>query len=275
MSITFAGLKLNRPLIMGIVNVTPDSFSDGGDVFGAEAAIARGFEQITQGADIIDVGGESTRPGAAAVSSEDECNRIEPVVSALAKSGAVVSIDTRHASVMEAAISAGAKIVNDVTALEGDPRSLDVVVKNNVSLAIMHMQGEPQTMQENPVYDDVVVEVRNYLLERLKVCEDAGLSVSQIAIDPGIGFGKTVDHNLSLLNHLDEFTTLGSPLLLGVSRKRFIGSLNNNEPPKERFPGSMAAALAGINRGVNIVRVHDVVETKQALNVWQAIEKAK
>ncbi len=275
MSITFAGLKLNRPLIMGIVNVTPDSFSDGGDVFGAEAAIARGFEQITQGADIIDVGGESTRPGAATVSSEDECNRIEPVVSALAKSGAVVSIDTRHASVMEAAISAGAKIVNDVTALEGDPRSLDVVVKNNVSLAIMHMQGEPQTMQENPVYDDVVVEVRNYLLERLKVCEDAGLSVSQIAIDPGIGFGKTVDHNLSLLNHLDEFTTLGSPLLLGVSRKRFIGSLNNNEPPKERFPGSMAAALAGINRGVNIVRVHDVVETKQALNVWQAIEKAK
>ena len=274
MSATFAGLTLDRPLIMGIVNVTPDSFSDGGDAFGHDAAIARARELINQGADIIDIGGESTRPGADVISDSEEISRVENVVKTLCDEGAVVSIDPRHASVMEAAIGAGAKIVNDVTALEDDPRSLEVVANAGVSLALMHMQGEPQTMQENPHYDDVVVEVRAYLADRLAVCEAAGLNRSEIAIDPGIGFGKTIDHNLSLLNHLDEFATLGCPVLLGVSRKSFIAKLSAGEEPKDRFPGSIASALAGVMRGAQIIRVHDVRETKQAISIWQAIEGA-
>jgi dihydropteroate synthase len=259
---------------MGIVNVTPDSFSDGGEAFARDDAIQQGMDMIAQGAEIIDVGGESTRPGADAISEAEERSRIEPVIKALSDAGAVVSIDTRHASIMETAIKAGAKIVNDVTALEGDPRSLSVVAEAGVSLALMHMQGEPQTMQNNPHYEDVVLEVRNYLLKRIALCEEAGLRRQEIAIDPGIGFGKTVDHNLQLMNHLDEFTGLGSPVLLGVSRKSFISKLNNDEPPKERVAGSLSAALAGVARGAKIIRVHDVAETKQALTIWQSIETA-
>ncbi|MBT4889827.1 MAG: dihydropteroate synthase [Rhodospirillales bacterium] len=274
MSVTFAGLSLQSPLIMGIVNVTPDSFSDGGEAFARDDAIQQGMDMIAQGAEIIDVGGESTRPGADAISEAEERSRIEPVIKALSDAGAVVSIDTRHASIMETAIKAGAKIVNDVTALEGDPRSLSVVAEAGVSLALMHMQGEPQTMQNNPHYEDVVLEVRNYLLKRIALCEEAGLRRQEIAIDPGIGFGKTVDHNLQLMNHLDEFTGLGSPVLLGVSRKSFISKLNNDEPPKERVAGSLSAALAGVARGAKIIRVHDVAETKQALTIWQSIETA-
>ncbi len=269
---TYAGLKLSRPLVMGVINATPDSFSDGGDAYGADDAIARGIALIEQGADIIDVGGESTRPGADPLPQSEEISRIKPVVAALAAHGAVVSIDTRHAGVMEAAIEAGATIVNDVTALSGDARSLDVVSGADVSLALMHMLGDPTTMQDDPRYDDVVGDIRGYLEGRLEACEKAGMKRAEIAIDPGIGFGKTVTHNLQLLKHLDAFADLGAPLLLGVSRKSFIARLSKDEPPKQRVAGSIAAALAGIARGANIIRVHDVAETAQAIAVWQAIE---
>ncbi len=274
MASEFAGLNLDRPLIMGIINVTPDSFSDGGEAFVGDDAIKRGRVLIEQGADILDIGGESTRPGAAAVSQDEEKARIEPVVRALADTGVVVSIDTRHASVMEAAINAGASIVNDVTALQGDPRSLDVVAGAGVSLVLMHMQGEPQTMQSNPQYGDVVGEVRNYLKARVMACEAAGMDRRQIAIDPGIGFGKTTEHNLLLIKHLAEFTQLGCPVMLGVSRKSFIARLSADEPPKQRLAGSLAAGLAGLASGATILRVHDVAETRQAVSVWQAITTA-
>ncbi|MBT3557517.1 MAG: dihydropteroate synthase [Rhodospirillales bacterium] len=272
---TFAGLALSHPLIMGIVNVTPDSFSDGGDAYQMDDAIAHGLLQIDQGAHIVDIGGESTRPGAAPVPEAEEIARVVPVVKALADTGAVVSIDTRHANVMQAAIDAGAKIVNDVTALEGDPRSLEVVAKAGVSLCLMHMQGEPQTMQKNPTYGDVVAEIRDYLNARVAACEAAGIDRSEIAIDPGIGFGKTIDHNLTLVNELDAFGDMGCPVLLGLSRKSFIARLSRGEEPKDRMPGSLAGALAGVARGASILRVHDVADTCQAVAVWQAISQAE
>ncbi len=271
---TFAGLELSRPLVMGIVNVTPDSFSDGGDAYQAEAAISHGRSLIEQGADIVDIGGESTRPGAKPVPESVEIGRVVPVVRALVDAGATVSIDTCHAAVMEAAIQSGAKIVNDVTALEGDSRSLDVVAAANVSLCLMHMQGEPQTMQHAPTYNDVVNEIHNYLSARVDVCERAGINRSEIAVDPGIGFGKTIDHNLSLINHLSAFADIGCPILLGLSRKSFIAKLSRNEMPKDRMAGSLAGALAGISRGSSILRVHDVAETCQAIAIWQAISHA-
>lgn len=270
---TFAGLSLSRPLIMGIVNVTPDSFSDGGDSFESGCAIAHGLGLMEQGADIIDVGGESTRPGAEPVAESEEISRVVPVVRALADAGAVVSVDTHHAAVMAAAIAAGARIVNDVTALEGDKDSLDVVADSGVSLCLMHMQGDPRTMQDNPVYDDVVRDVHGYLKHRVNACKARGISRSEIAVDPGIGFGKTVEHNLTLIAKLDTYTDLGCPVLLGLSRKSFIGRLSRNEGPKDRMAGSVAGALAGIARGASIIRVHDVAETVQALAVWSAISE--
>jgi dihydropteroate synthase len=270
---TFTGLDVSRPLVMGIVNVTPDSFSDGGDAFQRDHAIAHGFQLIEQGADIVDIGGESTRPGADPVDEAEEIARVVPVVQALAETSAVVSIDTRHAAVMEAAIQAGAKIVNDVTALEGDVRSLDVVAAAGVSLCLMHMQGEPQTMQKDPTYSNVVGEIHDYLNARVEVCEARGIKRSEIAIDPGIGFGKTVDHNLTLMNELSAFGDLGCPVLLGLSRKSFIAKLSSGEDPKDRLAGSLAGALAGLERGANILRVHDVAETCQAIAVWQAISQ--
>lgn len=272
---TFAGLDLSRPLVMGIINVTPDSFSDGGDAFAATDAIDRGRALMEQGADILDVGGESTRPGAEPVSEEEEIARVVPVIQALVADGAVVSIDTRHAAVMEAAIAAGAAIVNDVTALTGDERSLDVVADAGVSLVLMHMQGTPETMQKDPQYEDVVAEVIAHLNEQVDACVTRGLSRSEIAVDPGIGFGKNLDHNLTLLNALDAFAELNCPVVLGVSRKSMIARLSRGEEPKERVAGSVAAALAGIVRGVHIVRVHDVAETCQAIAVWQAIEHSQ
>lgn len=274
MTISFAGLSLAEPLLMGVVNVTPDSFSDGGDAFVEDDAVARGLALIEAGAAIIDVGGESTRPGAEAVSQEEEIRRTEPVVRRLVDAGATVSIDTRNAETMRRAISAGASIVNDVTALEHDADALGVVAESGVSLMLMHMQGEPQTMQANPSYDDVVMEVLRYLQDRAAVCAGAGVSVSEIAIDPGIGFGKTVDHNLSLLRHLDLFVRTGYPVALGVSRKSFIGKLSQGEEPRQRMPGSIAAAIAGLSAGVQIFRVHDVAETKQAFAIWRAIANA-
>ena len=256
---------------MGVVNVTPDSFSDGGETPDAEAAIARGRAMIAAGADIIDVGGESTRPGAASLDPAEEQSRIVPVIRALAADGAVVSADTRHAAVMAAAVAAGARIVNDVSALTAEPGSLAQAAKSGAHVILMHMKGDPRTMQDDPRYDDVVAEVAAYLAERIEACVRAGIPRAKIAIDPGIGFGKTVAHNVALIANLGRLKELGCPVVLGVSRKSFNGKLSRNEPPQERLAGSLAAALAGIARGADIVRVHDVAETRQALAVWRAV----
>ena len=271
---TFAGFSLDRPLIMGIVNATPDSFSDGGEAFDFEDAVARGLQMMQDGADIIDVGGESTRPGAAPVSIEEEVRRTVPVIKRLSDAGACVSIDTRHALVMEEALAAGAEIINDVTALTGDARSLDVAASCQAPVILMHMQGEPGTMQANPTYEDAAKEVLDYLTARLQACEAAGINRDRLALDPGIGFGKTVAHNVEILKRLDDYQDLGLALLLGVSRKSFIGALANEPEAQRRLPGSIAAALWGLAHGVDILRVHDVGETVQALKVWQGIENA-
>jgi len=270
----FAGVSLERPLIMGIVNVTPDSFSDGGETPNAAAAIERGRLMIDQGADILDIGGESTRPGAEPVSLDEELARVVPVIETLAAEGACISVDTRNAPVMAAAIKAGAAIVNDVTGLQGDGQSLKTIAASNVSVVLMHMQGDPRTMQETPHYEDVVGEVGGYLITRINACEQAGISRDRIAIDPGIGFGKTLEHNLELLRNLGAFARLGCPLVLGVSRKSLIGQLSGQEDAGRRLPGSLAAALNGVSRGASILRVHDVAETRQALDVWSAIGKS-
>ena len=269
--LTFAGLVLDRPRIMGVVNVTPDSFSDGGDAYPPAAAIGRGLSLHAAGAEIVDVGGESTRPGADPVPVEEELARVVPVVEELVRSGVVVSVDTRRAAVMEAAMEAGATIINDVSALAGDPGSMQAAARGQASVVLMHMQGDPRTMQLAPCYDDVVRDVRGWLRARIAACEAAGIAADRIAIDPGIGFGKTVQHNLALLAHLDVLVGLGRPLVLGVSRKSFIARLSHGEPPKDRVAGSLAAALFGLLHGVHILRVHDVAETRQALAVWQAI----
>jgi dihydropteroate synthase len=272
---SFAGLSLARPRIMGIINVTPDSFSDGGETLAADDAIARGRRMLADGADILDVGGESTRPGARPISIETEIARVVPVVQALTKAGARVSIDTRHAPVMQAAIDAGAVIVNDVTALTGDPAAAGVVAERKVSVVLMHMQGEPGTMQDNPQYADAAVDVFDYLKKRVDACERAGIARGNVAVDPGIGFGKTLDHNLRILSRLDLYRDFGCPLLIGLSRKSFIGKLGQGEPPKARLPGSLAAALSAFRQGVRLFRVHDVAETVQAFRVWQAVETGK
>ena len=266
-------MDLGSPLILGIVNVTPDSFSDGGETPNAELAIERAILLREQGADILDIGGESTRPGAESVSIDVELSRVIPVIKALAEKGMCVSVDTRKAPVMAAAIHAGASIVNDVTALEGDPKSLSVIAASNASVILMHMQGQPKSMQKRPFYKDIVAEVGAYLESRIKACERAGVDKGRIAIDPGIGFGKTQKHNIMLLKKLAAFTALGSPLVLGVSRKNFIGEISKEKDPAKRLAGSLSAGLAGLARGVSILRVHNVRETRQALDVWQAIEK--
>lgn len=267
----FAGLSLDHPRVMGIINVTPDSFSDGGEATTLEAAIARGGAMLEAGADILDVGGESTRPGATPESASVEMARVVPVISALAARGAVVSVDTRNAAVMAAAISAGARIVNDITALTGDPAALPLVARTGVSVVLMHMQGEPRTMQSDPHYDDVVAEVYSWLAERVAACRAAGISSDRIAVDPGIGFGKTLAHNVRILANLSEYARLGCSVLVGVSRKSFIARLSRDEAPKARLAGSLAAGLAALTQGVSILRVHDVAETSQAIAVWQAI----
>jgi len=271
----FAGLPLDRPVVMGIVNVTPDSFSDGGDFFGPEQAIAHGRELAAEGADILDIGGESTRPGADPVAPEDEIARVVPVVRALAAEGFRVSIDTRRASVMSAALEAGAAILNDVTALEGDAGSLAVAAKSGAPVVLMHMLGEPGTMQRDPRYDDALLDIYDYLARRVAACEAAGIGREKIAVDPGIGFGKTVAHNMRILSRLGVFHGLGCPVLLGTSRKTFIARISRDEAPKDRVSGSLATALSGIAQGVQIVRVHDVAATRQAIAVWQGIAGAR
>ena len=272
----FAGVPMDRPRIMAVINVTPDSFSDGGDRLDPGRAIEDGLAMVAAGADLLDVGGESTRPGAEPVPLEEELRRVVPVVRRLADHGAVVSIDTRRAPVMAEALDAGAALVNDVTALAGDPESLPLVARAGVAAILMRMQGEPGTMQSDPRYDDAALDIFEFLEARLAACEAHGIPRGRLAIDPGIGFGKTLDHNIELLDQLALYHGLGCPLVLGVSRKSFIGRLSGGRlsggpAPKGRMPGSLAAALAGVERGAQIVRVHDVAETAQALEVWRAI----
>jgi dihydropteroate synthase len=266
-----AGLSLDRPRVMGILNVTPDSFSDGGDRADPAVAVRDGLAMLAAGADILDVGGESTRPGAQPVSLEAERQRVLPVVVALAKAGAIVSIDTRHAAVMREAVAAGAAIINDVTALEGDPEALAAAAASGAPVILMHMQGEPQTMQANPTYDSAALDIYRYLAGRIEACAAAGIDPARVVVDPGIGFGKTLAHNLQLFEQLALFQGLGCAVLLGASRKSFISKLYPRATgPKQRLGGSLAAALFGLQRGAQILRVHDVAETCQAVALWQA-----
>ena len=270
----FGGVELARPRIMAIVNVTPDSFSDGGDFFDAAAAIAHGEAMLEAGADLLDVGGESTRPGSAPVSPEEEEARVLPVIRHFAAKGAVVSVDTRHARVMGAALDAGAALINDVAGLR-DPGALPLVAERAAPVVVMHMRGEPGTMQQNPVYEDAALDVFDWLEERVDACLAAGVPLERIAVDPGIGFGKTVEHNLDILRHTALYHGLGCALLIGLSRKRFIGALSRNEPPKERLAGSLAAGLETLNQGAQILRVHDVPQTVQARAVWEGLHPAR
>jgi dihydropteroate synthase len=266
---SFAGLSLDTPLIMGIVNVTPDSFSDGGLYDKTEGAIVRAAELAAAGADIVDVGGESTRPGSDPVEEGDELGRVRLVLEGLAGLNAAISIDTRKATVARAAARAGAKIFNDVSALTYDPDSLAAAADTGLSVILMHAKGEPKTMHLDPRYEDVVLEVYDYLEGRIAAAKAAGIERARIAADPGIGFGKTMDHTLALLANLSLLHGLGVPLLVGASRKRFISGVAGGETPQSREPGSFAVALVAAAQGAQILRVHDVAGTRQALSVWR------
>ena len=264
-------VRLDQPQVMGIVNATPDSFSDGGQFADAASAAAAGADMAAQGAAMIDVGGESTRPGAKLVWEGDEIERIVPVVSQLAAGGAAVSADTRKAQVMTAALEAGARMINDVSALSYDDGGAGVIAAAGVPVVLMHHQGAPETMQDDPRYDDVLVEVYLWLEERIEAAEKAGISRDKILIDPGFGFGKNVAHNLELMNGLALLHSLGCPLVVGASRKRTSGALSNEAPADKRLGGSIAFALKAVEQGAQIVRVHDVAETMQALRIWRGL----
>ncbi len=261
--------------IMGVVNVTPDSFSDGGLYLDADAAIAHGLELEAQGAGILDIGGESTRPGAEPVDAETERDRVIPVIAGLVQNGsrAVISIDTSKASVAASAIDAGATFVNDVTALRGDPRMAEVVARSRVQCCLMHMLGEPRTMQQHPRYADVVSDVRAFLEERMAFARRSGIAEDRILLDPGIGFGKTVEHNLELLRRLDELLTLGRPLVIGTSRKSFLGRITGAGETGSRLPGTIATNVLAYARGARVFRVHDVAPVRDALQVAAATVK--
>jgi dihydropteroate synthase len=265
-------VRLDQPQVMAILNATPDSFSDGGQFASAEQAIAAGFDAAQNGAAIVDVGGESTRPGAKPVWEGDEVERVEPVIRALARGGVAVSADTRKAVVMERAAAAGARLINDVSALTWDPHSAEVVARSGLPVVLMHHQGQPETMQQNPSYPrGALVEVYLWLEQRIAEGEAAGISRSRILVDPGIGFGKTVPHNLELMNGLALFHGLGCPLVLGASRKRTIGALHNEAPADQRLGGSIALAIKAAEQGAQLIRVHDVYKTVQALKVWRGL----
>ncbi len=270
-------LSFPRPRIMGIVNVTPDSFSDGGRFLDHASALAHARQLIADGADILDIGGESTRPGAAPVTEADELTRVIPLIEAIrAQSDVVISIDTMKPAVARAAVAAGATIWNDVAALRFAPSAPEVAAELGCELVLMHMLGEPGTMQDTPRYDDVVAEVEAFLLARAFAAMTAGVEWEKIWLDPGIGFGKTTGHNLSLIAALPRFVALGYPVLLGASRKRFIAAVDPlGAHPDHRLGGSLAAHLAGAAAGVAAVRAHDVRETAQALAVWEAVESAR
>ena len=255
---------------MGVVNVTPDSFSDGGLYLDAQAAIEHGEELARDGADILDVGGESTRPGADGVSAEEEMARTEPVVAALARAGHEVSIDTSKLAVAKAALRAGATIVNDVTALRGDPRIGPLCAEHGAGLVLMHMQGDPRTMQLDPTYDDVVDDVKAFLAERLEAALAAGVKEERVWLDPGIGFGKALEHNLELLSRLGELRSLGRPLVIGTSRKSFIGKVDGSEVG-DRIGGTIASSVLAMAEGADVLRIHDVAKVAQAAKVASAI----
>lgn len=257
---------------MGVVNVTPDSFSDGGKYLDSAAAIEHGHELVRQGAVLLDVGGESTRPGAEPVDEAEELRRIEPVVAGLV-SATAVSIDTSKAAVAAAAIERGAEIVNDVTALRGDPEMAALCAEHGVGVVLMHMPGSPRTMQDNPRYDDVVDDVKAFLADRIEAAVAAGIEEGRIQLDPGIGFGKTLEHNLELLRRLAELRELGRPLVVGTSRKSFIGMIDGSEVD-DRIGGTIASSVLAAAEGADVLRVHDVAETAQALRVFSSIQVA-
>jgi len=265
-------LSLERPLIMGVVNVTPDSFSDGGMFASAAAAAAHARMLLEEGADIIDVGGESTRPGAPPVALDDERRRALPVIEALADCGAPVSVDTQKPDLMREAIAAGASMVNDVNALAA-PGALEAITATTAAVCLMHKRGDPRTMQEDPRYDDVVREVRDFLAARIDAAERSGIGRERIVIDPGFGFGKTLEHNLALLRHLGRLAALGVAVLAGLSRKSMLGKITGRDVGERVYAG-VAAALIAVENGAHIVRVHDVAATRDALAVWQAVRKA-
>jgi dihydropteroate synthase len=270
----WAGLSLHRPLIMGILNLTPDSFSDGGRWLSLPTILDAGRAMTAAGADILDIGGESTRPGAATVSVDEECARILPAIAALARDGAVISVDTRNAATMSAALAAGARIINDVTALTHDPRSLGVVAEAGAPVVLMHMRGTPATMNGLAVYDDIGAEVAAELSGQIETALAAGIAREAIAIDPGLGFAKVGAQNVSLLRDLGALRALGFPLLVGLSRKGFIGAISGEAMAGQRLGGSLAGALFALTHGAQILRVHDVVETVQAVRTWTALSSA-
>jgi len=266
-------LLLDHPLVMGIVNVTPDSFSDGGRYFDPGRAISHALEMIAEGAEILDIGGESTRPGAAEVSVQAELDRVIPVLEALKKEVDVpISVDTSKPMVMQEALAKGAGLINDVRALQ-EEGALEVVAKSDVPVCLMHMQGEPRSMQDNPHYNDVVDDISHFFRARISSCAQAGIARERILLDPGFGFGKTLDHNISLLANLDQFQELGCPLLVGLSRKRMIGSLLGDAPVDQRVTGSVSAAVIAAMKGAAIIRVHDVRPTVEALKIVSAIRQ--
>jgi len=267
----WAGLSLDRPRVMAVLNVTPDSFSDGGAFLDTAKAIAAGLAMASAGADIVDVGGESTRPASAPTSPEVEQARIIPVIRALSAAGVRVSVDTRHAATMALALDAGAAIVNDVYGLAHDPAAAPLVAERGCPVVLMHMRGSPADMYAQASYGDVAADVMRELGERLAAAERAGIARDAIAVDPGIGFAKTAEQSIELLRRLTELAALGRPILVGVSRKSFIGAITGETDATRRLPGSLAAALAALSRGASILRVHDVSATIQAIKVWQAL----
>ncbi|MGB3460918.1 MAG: dihydropteroate synthase [Rhodanobacter lindaniclasticus] len=267
-------LSLDRPRVVGILNLTPDSFSDGGIHASVDDAVAHGVRMVEEGADMLDVGGESTRPGADEISIEEELRRVLPVIEQLAARTTVpISIDTSRPEVMRAAVAAGAGMINDVYALRRDG-ALEAAAELGVPVCLMHMLGEPRSMQDDPHYDDVVAELHRFLTDRLFACELAGIDRRKVLVDPGFGFGKTLEHNIALLCALDRFASLGSGVYAGLSRKRMIGTLTGRATPADRAAGSAAAALIAVQRGARIVRVHDVLPTVDALAVWRAVQAA-
>ena len=265
-------MTADHPIIMGVLNITPDSFSDGGRFFESQNAIDQAILMVEQGADIIDIGGESTRPGAPEVSEEDELNRVLPVIETLCGNINVpISIDTSKPIVMKKAVESGASIINDVFALRLDG-ALEMAASLGVDVCLMHMQGNPRTMQQNPRYDNVVLEVKDFFAERIKACAKVGIKPKSITLDPGFGFGKNLAHNVALLKNLSEFHEFGVSILAGLSRKSMIGTLLGDKEVDERMIGSVTAALIAVENGADIIRTHDVAETRDALKVWQQIK---
>lgn len=261
-------------MIMGVLNITPDSFSDGGQYLTIDKAISRAQLMIDQGADMIDIGGESSRPDASQVSIDEEAGRVIPVIEALSKLINVpISIDTSKAKIMQLAIEAGASMINDVRALQSKS-SLEIVASTAKDVCLMHMQGNPKTMQNNPIYTDVINEIKHFFEQRIEACINAGISQNKIILDPGFGFGKTLNHNLEILRRLDEFKSFGLRILVGISRKSMIGSMLNNRNTDGRTTGSVTAAIIAFQNGANIVRVHDILETKDAFKVLQSVTGA-